>query len=87
MPQPDPTFLAMAAAQMHGEGKFEGSPYGALPGADTNWSKTPKQEQADIDKMKASNKADADYENKLDNVLARQNPDATLRFLREDKIK
>lgn len=23
MPQPDPTFLAMAAAQMHGEGKFE----------------------------------------------------------------
>ena len=23
MPQPDPTFLAMAAAQMHGEGKFD----------------------------------------------------------------
>jgi len=26
MPQPDPTFLAMAAAQMHGEGKLEPSP-------------------------------------------------------------
>jgi len=25
-PQVDPTYLAMAAAQMHGEGKFEPSP-------------------------------------------------------------